>query len=75
MNRNCIVLLVKLALQGSFSKTWTFMQISRDNLHEKAKDNLHRIQWRSQPDSLVMLCKFKSLSLFISLEIDSLYGL
>ena len=31
--------------------------------------------WRSQPDSLVMLCKFKSLSLFISLEIDSLYGL
>ena len=30
---------------------------------------------RSQPESLVMLCKFISLSLFISLEIDYLYGL
>ena len=29
--------------------------------------------YRSQPDNLVMLCKFKSLSLFISLEIDSFY--
>ena len=28
---------------GLFSKTWTFMQISGDNLHEKAKDNSHRI--------------------------------
>ena len=26
-------------------------------------------QWRSQPDNLVPLCKFKVLSLFISLEI------
>ena len=26
-----------------FGKTWTFMQISGDNLHEKAKDNSHRI--------------------------------
>ena len=32
-------------------------------------------QWRSQPDCLVTLWEFKSLSLFISLEIDSLYGL
>ena len=32
-------------------------------------------QSRSQPDNLVMLCKFKSFSLFNSLEIDSLYGL
>ena len=32
-------------------------------------------QWeRSQPDNLVMLCKFKPLLLFICLEIDSLYG-
>ena len=30
-------------------------------------------QWRSQPDGLVMLCKFKSS--FISLEIDSVYDL
>ena len=28
----------------------------------------------NQPDNLVMLCKFKSFSLFISLEIHSLYG-
>ena len=32
-------------------------------------------QYRSQPDNLVMLCKFKSLSLFISLEINSFYSL
>ena len=31
-------------------------------------------QYRSQPVNFVMLCKFKSLSLFISLEIYSLYG-
>ena len=36
--------------------------------------NAEQEQWRSQPHNLVMLCKFKSLS-FISLEIDSLYGL
>ena len=43
---------------------------------EKRKFDLRpKNQWRSQPDSLVMLWKFKWLSLFISLEIDSLYGL
>ena len=31
-------------------------------------------QYQSQPDNLVMPYKFKSLSLFISLEIHSLYG-
>ena len=31
------------------------------------------MQWRSQPDNLVMLYKFKSS--FTSLEIDSLYGI
>ena len=33
------------------------------------------LQLQSQPDNLVTLPKFKSLSLFISLEIDSLYGI
>ena len=33
-------------------------------------------QWRSQPDNLVMLyVNFKSLSLYISLEIDFFHGL
>ncbi len=33
-------------------------------------------QWRSQPDNLVMLCKFEIIivSLFISLEIDCFLG-
>ena len=32
-------------------------------------------QWRSQPDNLVMLCKFHIIIIFISLEIDCFHGL
>ena len=39
----------------------------------KLNFQLQNLPARSQPDNLVMLCKFKSLSLFISLEIDSFY--
>ena len=31
-------------------------------------------QWRSQPDNLVPLCKFQSIIIFISLEIDCFHS-
>ena len=31
-------------------------------------------QWRSQPDNLVPLCKFQSITIFISLEIDCFHS-
>ena len=37
--------------------------------------NLLHAQWHSQPDNLVMLCKYHTLSLFISLEINCFHGL
>ena len=54
-----------------------YFQIQTSYAHAESHTVEHFIEYyqqRSQPDNLVMLCKFKS-SLFISLEIDFFYSL
>ena len=62
-------------LSGTYKALTDYLETTATKLpiSSPLADNQNR--WQRQPDNLVMLCKFKSLSLFISLEIDSSYGL